>query len=410
MQLAAAAGKQDSSVPRGSSRLRPRTGLWVAILTAAVSLAPTAGGEPLKYRVNGELAGYADSDNVYVLTPSLSLGADQPSGAWRANASYLVDIVTAASVDIVSTASPRWTEVRQAGSLSADYKPQNFGVNLAGSVSREPDYLSWYVGGSFRVEMYDKRFTPLLGYSYSQDTAGRKDTPFSVYSLELERNTIQVGAEIILNPSSRLTVSGEAVLEDGRQEKPYRYLPIFSAEQAPEVPRGASLELVNQLRLPGEMAEWLPDTRRRYSASGEFATRDGDHTLRVSERIYGDTWGVLATTTDAIYVLGLGAGFRAWPHLRLHLQEGASFWQRAYVAEPASGQISYPRYRTGDRELSPLLTATAGAGVEFSTSKVRNTGWVFTGLVDVARTSYFDALYIDSRASLLVSLMAGHTL
>ncbi len=258
MQLDVATGKQWSArFRRLAGAPAPRV-LRSTILAGALLAASSAGGEPLKYHVGGELAGYADTDNVYVLTPSLNLGADQPTGGWKANASYLVDIVTAASVDIVSTASPRWTEVRQAGSLSVDYQPQDFGVSLGGSVSREPDYLSWYVGGSFRVEMYDKRFTPLLGYSYSQDTAGRKDTPFSVYSLELERNTLQVGAEIVLNPSSRLTLSTEAVLEDGRQEKPYRYLPIFSAETAPGVPRGASIDVVNSLRLPGEMSERLP--------------------------------------------------------------------------------------------------------------------------------------------------------
>ncbi|MGE0323788.1 MAG: DUF3570 domain-containing protein [Polyangiaceae bacterium] len=396
-----------------ASRAAPRpslSALRFTVIATALCVASSAGGEPLRYQLGGEVAGYADTDHVMVLTPSLSMAADQPTGGWKANASYLVDIVTAASVDIVSTASPRWTEVRHAGTLGADYQPENFGVSLGGSVSREPDYLSWYIGGSFRVEMYDKRFTPLIGYSYSNDTAGRKDTPFSVYSLELERNTIQLGAEIILNPSSRLTLSTEAVLEDGRQEKPYRYLPIFSADTAPNVPRGASVDAVNQLRLPGEMSERLPDTRRRYSVAGEFATRDGDHTLRVSERLYADTWGVRATTTDAIYVLGIGGGFRVWPHLRFHLQEGASFWQRAYVAQPSTGQISYPRLRTGDRELSPLLTATAGGGIEYATSEIPNTGWVFTGLVDVGRTSYFDALYIDSRTSLLVSLMAGHSL
>jgi hypothetical protein len=37
--------------------------------------------------------------------------------------SYLADIVSAASVDIVSTASPRWTEVRHAGSLSGSEEP-----------------------------------------------------------------------------------------------------------------------------------------------------------------------------------------------------------------------------------------------------------------------------------------------
>ncbi|HEY5241952.1 MAG TPA: hypothetical protein VIJ22_10820, partial [Polyangiaceae bacterium] len=43
-----------------------------------------------------EFAGYSDSDHVSVVTPSMTAGIDNVSGA-SLNASYLVDIVSAAS-------------------------------------------------------------------------------------------------------------------------------------------------------------------------------------------------------------------------------------------------------------------------------------------------------------------------
>src|SRR6516165_2766653 len=98
--------------------------------------------DPTTKRASMEFAGYNDSDHVTVLTPSIALGIENTSGA-SLHATYLVDIVSAASVDIVSTASTRWKEVRHAGTLEAEYKPHDFGVSIGTSVSSEPDYLSY---------------------------------------------------------------------------------------------------------------------------------------------------------------------------------------------------------------------------------------------------------------------------
>ncbi len=381
--------------------------------SAPTSASPQPGA--VDYQLSSEVAGYGDTDSVFVLTPSLALAARAPASGWGATASYLVDVVSAASVDIVSTASARWTEVRQAGALSADYKPGAMGATLGGSVSREPDYVSWYLGGAFRMETMDKRFTPLIGYSYSRDTAGRTGTPFDVYALRLQRHSLQLGAEIIVNPATRVSLAAEAVLEAGRQEKPYRYLPVFAADVVGSVPRAAAVDVVNSLRLPGRMAERTPDTRQRYSVTSEISWRQsgGDElsaTLRVAERLYTDSWGLLASTTDARFIMGLGGGFRLWPHLRAHAQSGVSFWERAYVAQPGSGEIRFPSLRTGDRELGPLFTGSFGFGAQYATQPGINSSWLFTALADVGRTSYLDALFTDQRTSLFVSLMAGHSL
>ena len=57
-------------------------------------------------RVRGELSAYTDTDHVSVFTPSLTVEAADATKGWSAHADYLVDAVSAASVDIVSSASP----------------------------------------------------------------------------------------------------------------------------------------------------------------------------------------------------------------------------------------------------------------------------------------------------------------
>src|SRR5262249_21480816 len=72
----------------------------------------------LSVRIGTELSGYHDSDHVDVVTPALSANIESPTGGWGVGATFLVDVVTAASVDIVATASPRWSEVRYAPGIS----------------------------------------------------------------------------------------------------------------------------------------------------------------------------------------------------------------------------------------------------------------------------------------------------
>src|SRR5690349_286418 len=78
---------------------------------------PARSSGSVSVRAASDVAAYADSDHVYVLTPSLSGTIASPLDGWSVGGSYLVDAISAASVDIVATASQHWREVRHAGTL-----------------------------------------------------------------------------------------------------------------------------------------------------------------------------------------------------------------------------------------------------------------------------------------------------
>jgi hypothetical protein len=366
---------------------------------AAARSSPAAAGPSTETLVATELSAYTDTDTVTVFTPSASATVQNPAAGWSGTASYLADIVSAASVDIVSTASRRWTEVRNAGTLGATFKPGTTGVSAGAAVSSEPDYLSASGGGRLLLELAERTVNPTLGYSYGHDTAGKTGTPFSVYSQGLDRHAIDGGCELVLDRSTTAHIGLDAVLERGDQKKPYRMLPMFDATVADRVPAGASLALVNQLRLPGRMTERTPLERNRFALSLRLARRFARSTLIVAERVYADDWGLFASTSDAQILADLGTRFVTWLHLRWHVQSGVAFWQRAYVAHVSvDGPATVPEFRTGDRELAPLVSATGGLGVRWNFgARPRPSAWALVVQGDVTATDFLDALYVRSR-------------
>ncbi len=351
----------------------------------------------MHWDTGAELGGYYDSDNTAVVTPSVRARAGDSDGVWSAQGSYLVDIVSAASVDIVSTASSRWHEVRHAATLGASYGPGSAKLSAFGAASSEPDYLSLSFGGGLSHELADKSATASLQYAYERDVAGRTGTPFSVYSLRLHRHSIGAGLEIVLGPATTLTPSLDVMLENGRQEKPYRWLPLFDASVASTVPTGASVELVNRLRLPGRVAERLPEDRQRFAASLRLAHRFASSTLVLWERSYLDSWGLLATTSDARWVVDLSRRWSFWPLARFHEQSAVTFWRRAYVGEIADGRVVVPDFRTGDRELGSLWSASLGAGIAWGIGGADPKALQISLEARGIYTNFLDALYVDDR-------------
>jgi hypothetical protein len=183
---------------------------------------------------------------------------------------------------------------------------------------------------------------------------------------------------------------------------------MFSPEIVPFVPRGASVGLVNGVRLPLRPLEQLPLSRNRYAVSGRFAYRFKTSTLRMEERLYVDSWEQMATTTDIQYLIDLGASLRIWPNIRLNAQNGANFYRLAYsvnVPTTSGGTIALPAYRTTDRELSPLVTAVLGAGGRIALSPpTASTQFGISLQSDVMATRYFDALYLTGRVAIYGTL------
>ena len=345
---------------------------------------------------------YADTDHVFVETPSVSGKVSNPTAGWSVGGQYLVDVVSAASVDIVSTASRRWQEVRQEGNVDASYKPKTLGVQANGSVSDEPDYLSWSAGGSVTLDLADKNVTWLFGYAHGHDVAGRTGTAFSVFSHVLDRNAFNAALTLVLSPRTIATFVGDLVLEDGDLSKPYRYIPLFSP--GTNVPRGAPIGLVNELRVSARPLEQLPLSRERYAITARMAHRFRLATLRLDERLYADTWAMKATTTDAIYLLDVSRRVELGPHARLHAQTAVNFWQRAYLFGPG---FEYPALRTGDRELGPLVNVTAGFTLRLGLGSEANpNSWILGFDLNATSTQYLDDLYVTSR----ISALSGMTL
>jgi hypothetical protein len=335
-----------------------------------------------------EVAGYTDSDAVTVFTPSVNMSVENVTAGATLSASYLLDVVSAASVDIVSTASRRWMEARQAGTFEAEYKPHDFGILLAGSLSREPDYLSYGLGAQMTKDFNEKNTTLLGGFGYGHDTIGRSDTPFAVFSRTLVTANFHGGITQVINRSTVGSLVGDIIIESGDQSKPYRYIPMFSKEVAGTVPNGASIDWVTTHRLPERPLEQLPLQRDRYALTSRLAHRF-------------DASALVASSTDLRWIFDLGRRASIWPHARFHVQNAVNFWQKAYVSGPAPGW-NLPEYRTGDRELGPLWTTTGGGGLRFylgPNADPRTFSLSFTG--DVLYTRFLDDIYLTQMTGAL---------
>lgn len=371
--------------------------LAAGLSVAAPFVSDVARAGDVTTKASTEVAAYQDSVATSVLTPSVGVSVENPTAGWRGNGRYLVDVVTAASPDIVSTASPRWTEVRNAGNIGARYKPGNFGAAVNASTSYTPDYLSLGASGQLIEDLDDKNLTLTQGYGYGHDTIGRTGTPFSVFSRQLEYHTFSLGISRVVNPTLVLSLAGDLMIERGDQSKPYRYIPIFAPDVAGAVQRGASVGTVAGMRLQARPLEQLPLARERGSVSGRIAWRAGRSTLRLDERLYTDTWGLRATTTDARWLVDVAERVTLWPHLRAHLQSGVEFWRRAYSAPSID---ALPALRTGDRELGPLLNLGAGGGIRIALGKPGSLDdLVWTTTFDGTYTRFADALYVKERFS-----------
>jgi hypothetical protein len=388
-------------------RRRVSLSLVVLLIAAAPRLTDAAGDAAHTIeKVSLEASGYHDTDHVNVATPTLAASVADPVAGWSVSGSYLVDAVSAASVDIVSSASPHWKEVRHVGAGTLHLKPHDFGLDVGGGVSREPDYLAIAVGGSLTLDLLEKNLTAMIGVSYGDETAGRSGTSFADYSKRLIKLGPRAGVTIIVDPTTVLDLVGEAELDRGDQAKPYRYIPLFTREAAAHIEAGAPGDQVNAAHIDEKPIEQLPLERNRYAFSARLAHRFPTAALRLDERLYSDDWGMKASTTDLRYVIDMSKRAFAWPHLRVHVQTPVAFWQRTYVVHVNSDNapIDTPLVRTGDRELGPVRSVTGGGGLRFGFGNDAHGGWALTAQGDVVYTSYPDALFITSRLSFFGAL------
>mgnify|MGYP002084100582 CR=1 FL=1 len=247
--------------------------------------------------------------------------------------SYYVDMVSNASIDVVTTASPFREDPTEYG-LGVDYAYRDALINFSLSTSKEPDYQADGVSLDVSQEVYGGMTTLTLGFSRGNDHVGKKgDIGFFEHAKHWR---YRFGATQILSPRWLASLNLEAVSDDGFLGSPYRVARVFGAavpERNPRTRSSRSIKLAS-------VAEVMPRTA-----------------LQGSYRYYYDTWDIKSHTLEGGASRYVGESFLIDAYLRYYKQGRALFYSDDAPAETT--------YISRNRQLSAFHSTAAGAKVTY---------------------------------------------
>lgn len=375
--------------PNPALRKRPR--LCGALAFAGVLAIASSAQADWSGAVDGRSSLYQDTDRTTIWTTIVN-GRVSPRDVITINGHYLADIITSASVDVVSSATTRaqcaaalpasladrcvqnpFRETRHEGAGSFSYADGNNTATIGYTYSKENDWRSHSVSASYSRELVNKQLTLGLGGSYTNNAVGRsKDDNFHQ---KLNQFSISLNAGIVGTKRDLITLDYTFMFLTGFQVSPYRGVKYGCAapksfEDWMACPNG---------ELEGDQTRSLSPERRLRHA---FAVRWNHHLFTDSAikshlRGYIDSWGVVSATAGTEYVVGFG-DFEIGAFVRGYAQKGATFWQDIYPQRM--------RYMTADRELSPFIDGFGG--LRFAFLRERRLGFFEALRAEVKATGF----------------------
>lgn len=326
---------------------------------------------------------HTDDDGLTVVHP-VATAAASIDEATRTSARYDADVVSAATIDVRTSASPRgFEETRHGLSLGVERdfdRTTRGGASVAFSLA--PDHRAESAGVSTSIE--DDRRTGAL--TLSANVAHEEISRAG--DAEPMGDLFAIGGSLTWSTllSSAIVVDLAAALEHqaGYLESPYRFVPIYV---------GGGQDAV---RVPEE----VPDARVRGALrAGSRIALTSRLFGRVGYRLHGDDWGIVGHTIDASLTAEPLPGWLATVSGRFYGQRGASFYDGHYATLP-----SIPTLRTCDRELAG--TALVAGGVRIGREDVEWLGLLFSADVraELSFQRYFDTPVLPERTALTAGI------
>ncbi|MFO0556411.1 MAG: DUF3570 domain-containing protein [Polyangiales bacterium] len=296
----------------------------LAMVAATHSRCATTPAQANRAELSLHAGGYADNDHVYVANPSVRARvAIGPRVV--ATGSYGVDIISAASVDVVASAS-RSTEQRHEANLGASVAI-DARTSIACGVrgSREPDYQSNALSFSFDRETTARDLALHVEVRGRYDRVGPGWTLTDAAPLWAASASASVTRVLDRRSILRLAAQGEVLV--GLQSSVYRYVPVGGVFYVERVPSRRARGAVE--------ARWQRSILSNLAVSAELG-------------ISVDSWALVAPSVD----VALRWEPSAWALLELSAramtQNGAFFYDGTYLA--------HTEWRTRDRALGPMHT------------------------------------------------------
>ena len=295
-------------------------------------------------------------------------------------ANYYVDMISSASIDVITTASP-YTEERKQWSLGMDYLRGNTTMSVGFMSSVEPDYDATNISFSVSENMFGDLTTLTLTYALGDDIV--KNTNDPTFAQGIDRQIYGISLTQVLTRNAIAALNFETITEEGFLNNPYRSVRYVDAGS----PIGYSYE-----------PELYPNTR----TSNALGTRVKYYlpyraVIEGEYRYFTDTWDIDGHTASISYVHPLGPlTFTA--KYRYHDQTGAHFFRDIFSRSEATN------FRGRDKELSPLTSSSVRLAASYELTDGAR-GWGFIKKASVSAAVEF--LQIDYHEFRDVSTGAG---
>lgn len=281
--------------------------------------------------------------------PSLLL-RKQVSKSVSLSANYYVDMVSSASIDVITTASP-YTEERTQKMVGMDYLRGNTMMSMAYTTSVENDFDAETMAFSVAQDMFGDLTTLTLSYAKGDDVVRRVDD--LAFAEDLDRQIYGVGVTQILTRNLISALNVETITEEGFLNNPYRSVRYLDSGSA----LGYSFE-----------PELYPNTR----TSNAVGIRGKYYlpyraAIEAQYRFFTDTWNITGHTAALTYIHPW-QNFTFTGKYRWHTQNGAHFFSDLFARSEATN------FRGRDKELSPLTSQTIKFAVSY---EFMENGWKF---------------------------------
>ena len=296
------------------------------------------------------------------------------------SANHYVDMVSSASIDVETSASP-YEDERTQSSLSVDFLNGKSMYTLGYVNSDESDYQAKTMFAAISHDMFGDLTTVAFGYKKGENEVFKnlKDASGVIandpnFAETMDSQSFNVSVSQIITKNLILAGQYEVITDEGFLRSPYRSIRYFT-------------DPLNQALAP----EQYPNTRSSNAVSVRakyfLPYRAAIDTMY---RFYTDTWGVLGHTAELGYVHPTNN--EKWifeARLRYYTQEAADFYQDIFP------RADYANFMARDKELATYSAITAGLGATYE-FKIQRFPWLTKGQLNL-RYDFMTVEYDDFR-------------
>lgn len=322
-----------------------RLQLRSVILAISVCYPATAAAQAERLG-SASVAVYADDDHMTVVSPSAGAQATV-NESLSVDANFTADVISGASVDVISEASPSpIEETRLEFGAGLQWRTTStVALRFRAIGSSENDWDSVRLNAGAQLELAQRNTTLDASYVFGRDWIGTvNDLDFGE---DKQSHRMAITLTQIVDSRTLVDLVAEFQLSRGYHSNPYRTIPLAD-------------EVDNQFM---RIDEQTPDQRAGGTGLVRVRRALSDRWIAAGHyRFYADEWSVTSHTAQATLIHELTSALQLGALVRAYSQSGADFYKPHYAM--INGVL--PSLRTKERRLGEMTTLSGRITTEIA--------------------------------------------